>query len=360
VVALFASRARSGWRAGTIAHLAHQDTSIEWIFEVARIKFESSRVMPRAWCKLRKLLFGLPWISCALAPGCQLITGASERRFVESDEGGSCGPGEARCDVSGRKECDLTGNYRNDPCPADKPLCTGDGVCACAEPVDDRNLCTLDECKRGMLSHTPLDGTPCTAGGTCALGLCMGGPCKNGKQDGVETDVDCGGGECPPCDDGQPCKRVEDCESGFCSFCTDLANCELCSANCTDATCGSPPILIYNARCFGLIVLRNGQVVESQSTEGLCENEDRKVRTRLGDQTFLFVKDPTSHIASVYATSGDDRAQNWSGRCVGAFPNRAALVAEAQRLEPVWTPRMTAAGWPVLSMFCDTAALYKW
>jgi hypothetical protein len=316
--------------------------------------------MPRAWRKLRKLLFGLPWISCALAPGCQLLTGASERRFVESEEGAPCQPGQSRCDGSGRKICDLTGNYRNEPCPAARPLCTGEGACVCTEPADDGNLCTLDECIRGMPSHTPLDGTPCSAGGTCASGSCMGGPCSNGKQDGLETDVDCGGGECLGCDDDKACKRVEDCESGFCSFCTDLVTCELCSNNCSDATCGRPPILIDNTNCFAVLLLRNGQVVDSQSSDGLCENEDRPVRTRPGDQAFLYVKDPTFNLATVYGTSGDDRTQNWSGRCVGAVRNRAELVAEAQRLEPEWTPRMTAPGSPVLSMFCDTAALYKW
>jgi hypothetical protein len=323
--------------------------------------------MPRAWRKLRKLLFGLPWISCALAPGCQLITGASERRFVEFDGGESCELGQPRCGGSGRERCDLTGNYRPEPCPTDMPLCTGQGVCApCTEPVDDGNLCTLDECIRGMLSHTPLDGTPCTAGGTCTAGLCMGGPCNNGKQDGLETGIDCGGDECRGCDDGQPCKRALDCESGSCSFCTDEANCELCSNNCNSAdggargaACGGPPILIYNVPCFALIVLRNGQVVESQSSEGLCETEDRKVYTRPGDQTFLYVKDPTFNMASVHATS-DNRTQAWSGRCVGAFQKRADLVAEAKRLEPEWTPRMTAPGSPILTMFCDTAALYKW
>jgi hypothetical protein len=107
-------------------------------------------------------------------------------------------------------------------------------------------------------------------------------------------------------------------------------------------------------------VLRNGQVVESQSSEGLCETEDRKVYTRPGDQSFLYVKEPTFNRASVYATSGGNRAQNWSGRCVGAFRNRAELVAEVKNMEPKWTPSTTAPANPVLIMFCDTAALYKW
>ena len=32
----------------------------------------------------------------------------------------------------------------------------------------------------------------------------------------METDVDCGGGGCPPCPDLKKCARPGDCESGVC------------------------------------------------------------------------------------------------------------------------------------------------
>ena len=261
--------------------------------------------MPRAWCKL---LLGLPWLSCVFAPGCQLLTGASERRFVESDEGAPCLLGQSRCDGSARKTCDLTGNYRDEPCPRDTPLCTGDGACvACIDSADDGNPCTRDECIGRMPSYTKLaDGTSCADGGTCALGSCIL-PCNNGRQDGLETGVDCGGGECPRCDDGEPCQRADDCEVGACSICTDLANCQPCSSGCNDGACGTPPILIYNSACFAVLVLRGGQVVESQSSEGLCESEQRRVRTRPGDQTFVYVKDPSFNSASVWDMSPDHK-----------------------------------------------------
>jgi hypothetical protein len=210
-----------------------------------------------------------------------------------------------------------------------------------------------------MPFHTWLaDGTPCKEGGTCASGRCIL-PCENGKQDALETGVDCGG-ECGGCDDGEPCKRSEDCEIGVCSVCTDLANCEPCSSNCNDAACGIPPTLIYNTTCFAVIVLRNGQLVESQSSEGLCESEERRVRTRPGDRTFLYVKNPTLNTASVWDMGPGHQPTNWSSRCVGALPNRAELLAEVQQQEPTWTPRMTAPQNPILSTFCETAALYRW
>jgi hypothetical protein len=76
-----------------------------------------------------------------------------------------------------------------------------------------------------------------------------GGPgCTNGVQDGSETDVDCGGGECPPCDDGKLCMQNSDCVSMECTIdmtcggedaCTELIEDNPCQAcikeNCCDA-----------------------------------------------------------------------------------------------------------------------------
>jgi len=41
-------------------------------------------------------------------------------------------------------------------------------------------------------------------------------PCGNGVQDGLETGVDCGGGECKVCPVGGGCAADSDCESGHC------------------------------------------------------------------------------------------------------------------------------------------------
>ena len=41
--------------------------------------------------------------------------------------------------------------------------------------------------------------------------------CSNGFEDGLETDVDCGGGVCAACADGRHCWDGSDCEGGICS-----------------------------------------------------------------------------------------------------------------------------------------------
>ena len=70
--------------------------------------------------------------------------------------------------------------------------------------------------------------TPCTAGGACegaadcASSNCREGICKDvvpsdGKPNGTETDVDCGGPTASACDDGKKCVVVADCRSGVCT-----------------------------------------------------------------------------------------------------------------------------------------------
>ena len=41
--------------------------------------------------------------------------------------------------------------------------------------------------------------------------------CHDGKQNGHETDIDCGGGTCPRCGDGKACHVANDCVSGTCT-----------------------------------------------------------------------------------------------------------------------------------------------
>jgi hypothetical protein len=62
------------------------------------------------------------------------------------------------------------------------------------------------------------DGKMCAVNGDCVNGDCFGGTCvscMDGKKDGNETDVDCGG-SCGPCAFGAGCKVGGDCKSGFC------------------------------------------------------------------------------------------------------------------------------------------------
>jgi hypothetical protein len=119
-------------------------------------------------------------------------------------------------------------------------------------PADDGKQCTVEGCLQGAPVHNPKAvGTACNQNGgkvcdaaadcveclgnvDCATGVCdvptgscVAAPCKDGIQDGTETDVDCGGGACPACALGKKCKAGGDCVSATCTG-------GLCSASCSD------------------------------------------------------------------------------------------------------------------------------
>src|SRR5262249_33917275 len=51
----------------------------------------------------------------------------------------------------------------------------------------------------------------------CVLGPCAAPSCSAGVQNGLETDVGCGGG-CPACAPGRRCSAPGDCSTGVCVF----------------------------------------------------------------------------------------------------------------------------------------------
>ncbi|MCG8417142.1 MAG: hypothetical protein MJE77_04260 [Proteobacteria bacterium] len=85
---------------------------------------------------------------------------------------------------------------------------------------------------------TQSDGTGCTRDTECgdgqrcdiARGNCEPIPaaCRNGEQDGNETDLDCGGADCPQCAPGAFCAVGNDCNTLVCG--TD--------SKCAEARCG--------------------------------------------------------------------------------------------------------------------------
>jgi hypothetical protein len=83
------------------------------------------------------------------------------------------------------------------------------------------------DCGGAMCSPCP-DGDGCALGSDCQSKVCSGGTClvpscKDHSANGNETDVDCGGG-CPPCAAGLGCASQPDCESGVCESGSCVAN----------------------------------------------------------------------------------------------------------------------------------------
>jgi hypothetical protein len=81
--------------------------------------------------------------------------------------------------------------------------------------------------------------TPCNAGKHCAVdkdcrskicaaGVCATAGCSDGVLNGSESDVDCGGPDCPACGDARVCGGDNDCVSHVCTGSTCQA------ASCAD------------------------------------------------------------------------------------------------------------------------------
>jgi hypothetical protein len=97
--------------------------------------------------------------------------------------------------------------------------------------------------------------------------------CRNGNKDLGETDLDCGGGVCPPCQLGQGCATDVDCERGTCSLtsgsgkCTATAACSNTRRDSdeTDVDCGGDDCAgcAANRRCMA----------DADCASGMCVSE---------------------------------------------------------------------------------------
>ena len=111
----------------------------------------------------------------------------------------------------------------------DSPYCEGDAGCA------DQEVCTTDVCGPGGCNHPPVadgevcnDGDLCTQVDSCQSGACAGGsPVVCAAPDACHDPGICdpNSGNCEnaplkpdgtPCDDGNPCTQVDNCQSGTC------------------------------------------------------------------------------------------------------------------------------------------------
>jgi len=143
--------------------------------------------------------------------------------YDESDVdcGGSCPP------CGPRKGC-----FVDSDCSQTAPGCDADaGGCYC---ITRELVCAYSHCLDGKkdVDETDLDCggrscSPCAVGLRCLVDsdcvtsacdaisdVCFSNQCADRHQDGLETDVDCGGGACNACQVGQKCASNFDCQSG--------------------------------------------------------------------------------------------------------------------------------------------------
>src|SRR5262245_22651741 len=98
-----------------------------------------------------------------------------------------------------------------------------------------------------------------------------GDPCFDGERNGDETDVDCGGMRCAPCEDGKKCGHNYDCRSARCvaGACGPRVTCQDGVRNGmeTDVDCGGPacPYCGVGKRCRS-----DGDCVRAICVAGTC------------------------------------------------------------------------------------------
>ncbi|MBB88505.1 MAG: hypothetical protein CMP06_14605 [Xanthomonadales bacterium] len=171
--------------------------------------------------------------SCAPCEGGESCDDGSDCQSTVC-EAGTCT--EATCDdgIANGDETDV--DCGGDECN----LCDDGEGCDVGEDCDSglcdpqHHVCESETCTNGVLddgetdidcggdSCAPCnDGEACESGSDCASNSCVSGTCNapscdDGEHNGTESDVDCGGDKCAPCDDGQSCVLQGDCESQVC------------------------------------------------------------------------------------------------------------------------------------------------
>ncbi len=139
--------------------------------------------------RLRTLtgLWVMAVFSCHIAGGLDEITFVDDLGCVDAVD---CSATECQIPVCEEGACGVVNLEEGELCNGG--FCDGEGGClACLEDDD----CDSERCRDDR---------------------CVSATCTNGTKDGDETDVDCGGEDCPPCDVDQECEDGSDCVGGKC------------------------------------------------------------------------------------------------------------------------------------------------
>jgi hypothetical protein len=190
----------------------------------------------------------------ASAPGDAAATDAA-RGDVHTEQGeadasgGADGLGEAALDAEGPDAL----------APADAPG-ANDGASYCHDNLQDGDETDVDcggscppcwfaqRCRVDADCYKTAPGCDVALGGctcdTVAL-TCVASGCLDHHEDGKETGVDCGGGQCSPCALGSSCATNYDCASNACDAVSGTCIASQCAdhkrdGNESDTDCGGP------------------------------------------------------------------------------------------------------------------------
>jgi hypothetical protein len=129
---------------------------------------------------------------------------------TDVDCGGACGP----CAVG--KRCLVDGDCLSFACDAATTTCVANQCLDHRQDGDETDAdCGGGTCRGCALGQACLLDEDCANQACDTLTLrCISNQCADHRLDGQETDVDCGGGACGPCFVGQGCHSNFDCQAG--------------------------------------------------------------------------------------------------------------------------------------------------
>ncbi|MBL8611634.1 MAG: hypothetical protein JNL38_30105 [Myxococcales bacterium] len=170
---------------------------------------------------------------------------------------GTCQPASA---TDGKKDGDETGvdcGGASAPKCGTGGGCKGDADCVSASCDTAAGACRDPQANDGKKNGDETDvdcggaaapkcdtGKVCKIDGDCASDVCKTGKCAapsptDGKKNGDETDVDCGGATAPKCLTGKACKASADCKSDGCNYKGKCVEAPSCAKRFGGDTCGT-------------------------------------------------------------------------------------------------------------------------
>jgi len=171
-------------------------------------------------------------------PGPSCDNGVQDGDETDVDCGGSCGNTCGGGQGCGSDDDCMSGACGNGGTCEDDPTCSVDGMMNGEETDVDCGGGTCPACDDGEMCQ---EGSDCSSM-VCEDGTCVGPTCSDEVMNGDESDVDCGG-SCPGCDNGEMCNEGTDCLSEMCEdgTCTGpTCNDRMMNGMETDVDCGGP------------------------------------------------------------------------------------------------------------------------
>ena len=174
---------------------------------------------------------------CDFVSGVCVANGCSDQRKDGAETDVDCGGGACTACLVG-KGCVTNTDCSSTACDSTSLSCVSN---QCADHRKD-GLETDIDCGGGTCA-TCATGLKCNLDGDCTTSACdavsltcVGSQCNDHQQDGAETDTDCGGGTCTTCATGKKCSVNSDCATNACDFVSGVCVASHCFDQRKDST----------------------------------------------------------------------------------------------------------------------------